>query len=120
MFQEPILMSLESPRSTYFWQLHGLIDHWRAQFEDQGFSIQDWAAAQRPDNLQEMERFFRPWPEPRPGWPWPPRPPWPPTPPWPPRPPWQTMANAPAPVDLSEDEFRMVNLMRELQARPRM
>jgi len=29
MWNEPILMSFESPRSTYFWQLHGLIDHWR-------------------------------------------------------------------------------------------
>ncbi len=32
MFNEPVLMSFESPRSTYFWQLHGLIEHWRQQW----------------------------------------------------------------------------------------
>lgn len=34
MWNEPILLSFESPRSTYFWQLHGLIDHWRQQWID--------------------------------------------------------------------------------------
>ena len=34
MFNEPILGSWESPRVTYFWQLHGLIDHWRQQWND--------------------------------------------------------------------------------------
>ena len=29
MWNEPVLLTFESPRSTYFWQLHGLIDHWR-------------------------------------------------------------------------------------------
>ena len=28
MFNEPIIMGWKSPRSTYFWQLHGLIEHW--------------------------------------------------------------------------------------------
>lgn len=28
MFNESIIMSWESPRSTYFWQLHGLIEYW--------------------------------------------------------------------------------------------
>ena len=32
MWSEPMLLSFESPRSTYFWQLHGLIDHWRDQW----------------------------------------------------------------------------------------
>ena len=32
MFNEPIIMSYKSPRSTYFWQLHGLIDNWRQQW----------------------------------------------------------------------------------------
>lgn len=31
MWNEPILLSYESPRSTYFWQLHGLIDIWQQQ-----------------------------------------------------------------------------------------
>ena len=30
MHSEPVLLSFESPRSTFFWQLHGLIDQWRA------------------------------------------------------------------------------------------
>lgn len=34
MWNEPILLSFESPRSTYFWQLHSLIDHWRQQWVD--------------------------------------------------------------------------------------
>lgn len=34
MWNEPILLSFESPRSTYFWRLHGLIDHWRQQWVD--------------------------------------------------------------------------------------
>ena len=32
MWREQILLSFESPRSTYFWQLHGLIDRWREQW----------------------------------------------------------------------------------------
>ena len=32
MFNEPVLMSYASPRSTYFWQLHGLIEHWHQQW----------------------------------------------------------------------------------------
>ncbi len=34
MWSEPVLLSFESPRSSYFWQLHGLIDHWRQQWVD--------------------------------------------------------------------------------------
>lgn len=34
MWQEPVLLGFESPRSTYFWQLHGLIDHWRQAWVD--------------------------------------------------------------------------------------
>lgn len=34
MWDEPILLTYESPRSTYFWQLHGLIDYWRQQLID--------------------------------------------------------------------------------------
>ncbi len=34
MWNEPILLSFDSPKSTYFWQLHGLIDHWRQQWLD--------------------------------------------------------------------------------------
>lgn len=34
MWNESTLLSFESPRSTYFWQLHGLIDHWRQQWVD--------------------------------------------------------------------------------------
>ena len=29
MFNEPVIMTFASPRSTYFWQLHGLIENWR-------------------------------------------------------------------------------------------
>ena len=32
MFNEPVLMRYESPRSTYFWQLHGLIENWRLRW----------------------------------------------------------------------------------------
>lgn len=35
MWNETALMSFESPRSSYFWQLHGLVDHWRQQWIDQ-------------------------------------------------------------------------------------
>lgn len=35
LWSEPVLLTFESPRSTYFWQLHGLIDHWRQQWVDQ-------------------------------------------------------------------------------------
>lgn len=31
---DTILMSFRSPKSTFFWQLHGLIDHWRKSFVD--------------------------------------------------------------------------------------
>ena len=34
MFGEPVLMTFASPRSTYFWQLHGLIEHWRQEWLD--------------------------------------------------------------------------------------
>jgi hypothetical protein len=33
MWNEPVLLSFRSPRSTFFWQLHGLVDHWREQWE---------------------------------------------------------------------------------------
>ena len=40
MFDESVIMTLTSPRSTYFWQLHGLIENWRqrwiAQSQDEG------------------------------------------------------------------------------------
>lgn len=29
MSNEQVLILYESPKSTYFWQLHGLIDNWR-------------------------------------------------------------------------------------------
>ena len=31
-YGEPLLGGYKSPRSTYFWRLHGLIDSWRAQW----------------------------------------------------------------------------------------
>jgi len=34
MNMEPVLLGFESPRSTFFWQLHGLIDHWRQAWID--------------------------------------------------------------------------------------
>ena len=34
MWSEPVILSFESPGSTYFWQLHGLIDHWRQLWVD--------------------------------------------------------------------------------------
>ncbi len=34
MFDEPVLLGFRSPRVTYFWQIHGLIDHWRQKWED--------------------------------------------------------------------------------------
>lgn len=33
VYDEPILRTLESPRSSYFWQLHGLVNNWRKSFE---------------------------------------------------------------------------------------
>ncbi len=35
LWNEPVLLGFESPRSSYFWQLHGLVDHWRQQWLDQ-------------------------------------------------------------------------------------
>ena len=32
MFDESVIMTLASPRSTYFWQLHGLIENWRQRW----------------------------------------------------------------------------------------
>lgn len=32
MHNEPVLLSFSSPRSTYFWQLHGLVDKWRSDW----------------------------------------------------------------------------------------
>ncbi len=32
MFNEPVILSFASPRSTYFWQLHGLIENWRQRW----------------------------------------------------------------------------------------
>lgn len=34
MFNEPLMGSYRSLKVTYFWQLHGLIDHWRQQWQD--------------------------------------------------------------------------------------
>lgn len=34
MHNEPLLLGFESPRVTYFWQLHGLLDLWRQKWED--------------------------------------------------------------------------------------
>ena len=37
-YAEPILTSFDSPRSTYFYKLHGLVDHWWQQYvKDRGF-----------------------------------------------------------------------------------
>lgn len=38
MNMEPVLLGFESPRSTFFWQLHGLIDHWRQSWVEQSQS----------------------------------------------------------------------------------
>ena len=32
MFDEPVILTFASPRSTYFWQLHGLIENWRQRW----------------------------------------------------------------------------------------
>lgn len=34
VYNEPVLRTLESPRSSYFWQLHGLVNNWRRNFEE--------------------------------------------------------------------------------------
>jgi len=34
-WNEPVMATFQSPRSTFFWQLHGLIDHWRQRWVDQ-------------------------------------------------------------------------------------
>lgn len=34
LHNEPILRTFHSPKSTYFWQLHGLIDLWRQRWEN--------------------------------------------------------------------------------------
>ena len=36
---DTILMSFRSPKSTYFWQLHGLIDQWRQSFVDRNAPV---------------------------------------------------------------------------------
>lgn len=88
MWNEPVLTSFESPRSTYFWQLHGLVDQWRREWNEA-------ASVPRPEfPTPEFPRpggFPSPWPGPWPSpwpppWPWPPPGPWPPFPPIPPRP----------------------------------
>lgn len=32
VYNEPILTTFESPRSSYFWKLHGLMDTWRKRW----------------------------------------------------------------------------------------
>lgn len=32
VYNEPVLTTFESPRSSYFWKLHGLIDKWRKEW----------------------------------------------------------------------------------------
>lgn len=113
-FSEPTLMQFESPRSTYFWQLHGLIDHWRAQFVENG-NRRPWdrLRARFLDDMQVAQL-----PRPRPGWP---RPPWPPQPwpPVPPVPPWDTVARPQVAnprlhqMELTDQEMRLVTVMRE-------
>lgn len=96
MWNEPVLRSFESPRSTYFWQLHGLIDHWRQQWVDAHPHPRPPLAID-PDQIREilrMLRSFRNWPVPRP------------IPPPGPRP-------DPAPFDLTSDEARLIGMLRQ-------
>ncbi|RLD36526.1 MAG: hypothetical protein DRJ10_01905 [Bacteroidetes bacterium] len=74
MYDEPILMSFESPRSTYFWQLHGLIDLWREKWEE----TKKNRLQLDPDAIQQLIKAIRrnqvPFPNP---FPQPPEPPFP-------------------------------------------
>jgi hypothetical protein len=40
-YGESILNTFHSPQSTYFWQLHGLVDHWWTQFQPPKSLIKD-------------------------------------------------------------------------------
>lgn len=116
MFGETVLLSFESPKSTYFWQLHGLIDHWRAEYEKANSSIHDIFRRMRPELLEMFP--LHPWPKPV----LPPRPPWPlpdPWPPVPPRPPWDPrvadrlrLDRRIERMDLSAREVEIINLLR--------
>ncbi|MCJ8323799.1 MAG: hypothetical protein HRU29_12830 [Rhizobiales bacterium] len=52
MFSEPVLMSFAGPRSTYFWQLHGLIDYWRQQWVNHAESLQPVDASAMIANVE--------------------------------------------------------------------
>jgi hypothetical protein len=32
-YNEPVLATMESPRSTHFHQIHGLVEHWKKHWE---------------------------------------------------------------------------------------
>jgi len=107
MWNEPVLTTYESPRSTYFWQLHGLIDHWRQQWIDAHRRPQ---IPQRDDLLQLLRELLHRVPRiplPRPPRPWPP---------WPfgPRP---GPGPDPSPELLSEPERDLIREFRLLNHR---
>lgn len=108
MWNEPVLSTFESPRSTYFWQLHGLIEHWRQQWVD----AQQQAPGLRidPGLLRELLRILRR--PPRIPRPWPPRPPFP-VPPFPQ--PWPWPGPGPDPLPFDPDEVELVNVFRRLR-----
>lgn len=122
MWNEPFLLGWESPRSAFFWQLHGLIDHWRQQ----------WVDAQRitvDPRVREMAGFPpQPWPDPWPAPIPPPMPdPWPDPWPWPkpsprpapgPRPgPWPGPDPVPDFGRLTTDELRLISALRMTRLR---
>lgn len=106
MWSEPVLTSFSSPRSTYFWQLHGLIDGWRQQWVDSSTQIPGQRLADVQELMRLVERVRRPiprFPEPVPE-PWPPRSPQP-------RP-------DPVPFDsLTPEEIGVIDIMRNIRRR---
>lgn len=51
-YGEAVLSNYHSPQSTYFWQLHGLVDHWWSQFQPPKSVIKD---AIDPKGLRKAE-----------------------------------------------------------------
>lgn len=58
IFNESILGSFHSPQSTYFWQLHGLVDHWWTQFQPPKTLIKDVIDTKgvRKAEVKELEK----------------------------------------------------------------
>ena len=105
MWNERVLETYESPRSTYFWQLHGLIDQWRQQWVDFQAMPQPEINPNILRDIQDLQEIVRRLPVP---FRWPPEPPNPVPPPRP--------GPDPAPpLNLSTNEIRLIQALRRLR-----